>query len=91
MATLNPNSRKFGLSMQYLVMDLRYNHQVLFNKGVIVLDIQGHLANSYQDSTKRCSTSLLHTDLGRPVVLHVPLRLVTYYGECQTLLYVGRE
>ena len=38
----------------------------MLNTGVIDRDLQGHLAISSQDSTKRCSTLPLYTDLGRP-------------------------
>ena len=34
--------------------------------GVIAFDLQGYLAISTQNSSERCSMSLLYTDLGLP-------------------------
>ena len=38
-----------------------------WNTGVLDLDLQGNLAISNQDYKKWCSTSLLYTELGRPL------------------------
>ena len=49
----------------HLIWILRFSWLVL-DTGVIDHDLQGHFAIWFQDSKKRRSTSLFHTDLGRP-------------------------
>ena len=78
LAILTQNSKKFGLSMQQLVMDielkprnlykiciLRFS-QLVLKMGVIDLDLQGYLTIMAQK--KRHSTYLEYTDLGRLIV-----------------------